>query len=1018
MYTILKYKIVLTLLFNSFLLLTHITAQTSVWDSLYNYTSDSLMGKKRYDEAFIVATKNLKQAESDFGKNHQNYLNTVLQLGEILFYNGKYTEGASFLAENIEFVKHSPYRDSIYYGKLLNLLGVIYRNGNELGKAEKAYSEALQFYAKRKSLYLKQYNSCLNNLATLYERIGKIDEAINFLAQAVENTPKTDASYTTKQGNLAILYKNKGRFKEALQMAHQALLNTSKTDKNYIYRLHSLSLLYSDINLKEKALEYALQALAIVEQNQEKNSPNHSMVANDLAVFYNELNQYEKALPYALEAVKIEAPRKEQSTGYYSYLAVLAECYTHLSRWQEGMPLALEAVQKTAIKPGKMSQNYFNALGVLARTYEKKGDIGKTIELYQEFIDSSKTVWSETEDRHIKVLTYLVPLYNQQKQFDKSTTLLKKLASNMNKQVLYNLDVLDEYGKEIFINNFIKDYEPLLFSQIKNLPQPDKDLIKYAYEAELTIKGIILGSTQAFRQLVEKSKTTIDVNKPKPETQNSQLFIQWTALKEGISTAYTRKAPQNHIDSLNNQLSALEEQLMTQMPELKQINRKTIRYQDIKNKLAPGACAIEFVHFRYHDNEKLTDSVLYGALIARPNQTTPEFVYLCTENDLKTILINSKNAQQLYATRGATKSNKAKLKTKFKGTRISNTEGGTLFAQALHDLVWKPLRSYLDSVTTIYYAPSGLLHRVAFAALPTNETDVLSDAYKLHALSSTRELMQLDTATQRKIVPQNVLIYGGIRYEADSVALAKAYSAAPKNKIASNQSRSGEANIAWQYLDGTRRETERITALFKRKNVKIQVKKGFAASEDDFKNLTATAINSGVYDEKVSPSILHIATHGFFFPNPTENKALASAFQASNNPLIRSALVMAGANRVWLGNMPYAGREDGILTAYEISNMNLSGTKLVVLSACETGLGDIQGTEGVYGLQRAFKMAGVDYILMSLWQVPDRQTAELMEKFYTKLLDGASISSAFEQAQQAMKEKYPPYYWAGFVLMR
>jgi CHAT domain-containing protein len=138
----------------------------------------------------------------------------------------------------------------------------------------------------------------------------------------------------------------------------------------------------------------------------------------------------------------------------------------------------------------------------------------------------------------------------------------------------------------------------------------------------------------------------------------------------------------------------------------------------------------------------------------------------------------------------------------------------------------------------------------------------------------------------------------------------------------------------------------------------------------------------------------------------------------ASNPLIRSGLVMAGANRVWLGQKPFADFEDGILTAYEISLMNLSNTKLVVLSACETGLGDIEGSEGVFGLQRAFKMAGVPYTMMSLWSVPDEQTAELMIQFYTYLIDNQFITTAFSNAQRAMQKKYPPYYWAGFVLVR
>ena len=136
--------------------------------------------------------------------------------------------------------------------------------------------------------------------------------------------------------------------------------------------------------------------------------------------------------------------------------------------------------------------------------------------------------------------------------------------------------------------------------------------------------------------------------------------------------------------------------------------------------------------------------------------------------------------------------------------------------------------------------------------------------------------------------------------------------------------------------------------------------------------------------------------------------------------MIRSGLILAGANQVWKGGKPLANTEDGILTAYEISQMNLSNTELVVLSACETGLGDIQGNEGVYGLQRAFKIAGVKYLVMSLWQVPDRPTQEMMALFYENWLEQkSSIPDAFRVAQDEMRARYPdePYKWAGFVLV-
>ena len=151
------------------------------------------------------------------------------------------------------------------------------------------------------------------------------------------------------------------------------------------------------------------------------------------------------------------------------------------------------------------------------------------------------------------------------------------------------------------------------------------------------------------------------------------------------------------------------------------------------------------------------------------------------------------------------------------------------------------------------------------------------------------------------------------------------------------------------------------------------------------------------------------------------NEERQTAFKLSENPLLRSGLIFAGANPAWT-NPDYVNTstDDGILTAYEISNMDLRNVKLVVLSACETGLGDIKGSEGVFGLQRAFKLAGVKNIIMSLWKVPDEKTKELMLLFYQNCFNGRSVNEAFKSAQEEMRNKYPtfPYYWAGFTLLQ
>ena len=191
---------------------------------------------------------------------------------------------------------------------------------------------------------------------------------------------------------------------------------------------------------------------------------------------------------------------------------------------------------------------------------------------------------------------------------------------------------------------------------------------------------------------------------------------------------------------------------------------------------------------------------------------------------------------------------------------------------------------------------------------------------------------------------------------------------------------------------------------------------GINGSEEVFKSLSNQNIN-----------VLHIATHGFFFPDEKEkpeelDRMVLMGEQKIRyipNPLRRSGLILAGGNRTWNGEESIAGMEDGILTALEISEMNLQNAELVVLSACETGLGDIKGGEGVFGLQRAFKLAGVKTIIMSLWKVPDGSTSEMMQLFYSKWLGGMDKREAFRETQREMHKRYPqsPKDWAGFVML-
>jgi CHAT domain-containing protein len=194
-------------------------------------------------------------------------------------------------------------------------------------------------------------------------------------------------------------------------------------------------------------------------------------------------------------------------------------------------------------------------------------------------------------------------------------------------------------------------------------------------------------------------------------------------------------------------------------------------------------------------------------------------------------------------------------------------------------------------------------------------------------------------------------------------------------------------------LEGTEKEVNEIAALLQKRMWQTEVLIAEKASEGALKNVR-------------NPQILHLATHGFFVPSTGEQNQPAYL-----EAMLQSGIILASANR------PLPGQEDGILTAYESMNLDLDSTQLVVLSACETGLGTIEAGEGVYGLQRTLKVAGAQTILMSLWKVDDMATQELMLLFYQKWIKTSSMHSAFRWAQQELRKKYPQsYYWGAFVM--
>jgi len=313
--------------------------------------------------------------------------------------------------------------------------------------------------------------------------------------------------------------------------------------------------------------------------------------------------------------------------------------------------------------------------------------------------------------------------------------------------------------------------------------------------------------------------------------------------------------------------------------------------------------------------------------------------------------------------------------------------------ERLTKFIWENISKVIPNVSKIYYLPIGKFNQIALGSLYMGKNRYLCDIINLHLLQDPSSLVNKEQllADSYLFTSSNkyrmVSLWGGIDYGENT----KLFSGNNRRSAIKR----GESIVP---LIFTKLEVEKISSMLKEKAIANKVYENAMATKTSFKK------RSGKGDY-----ILHISTHGFF----NDSTSLS-------NSMLSSGLFFAGANNYWCDNYAQIGKgkDDGILRSAEIANINLSGCSLVVLSACETGLGFSDSSEGVYGLQRAFKLAGAKKILMSLWEVDDRATTILMTNFYRYLLEGKDANTALEISKKVVRNQYPsPEEWGAFVLL-
>lgn len=622
----------------------------------------------------------------------------------------------------------------------------------------------------------------------------------------------------------------------------------------------------------------------------------------------------------------------------------------------------------------------------LAELYLKRNQIelaeNKCIDLINRLENTYST---ETEQGFLHYVDATIILSRCSKfrnKMNEAVMYAKQTADILSQHIMDKIMTLPPHDRTAFWNH----YKPWYLNTLPILAYESKDsmLLRSSYEAVLRGKGLLLNTEMAMRQAIQNCN---DEEIKQMLTNRDRLVKEYNMLTTGVNSSsssdYILKK-----EILREQLDMAEISLSNKSYAFEAYrHRLDVNMNQVATLLHANEVAIEFI-----DIDEGQDTAYY-ALVLRKDQQIPNMLRLCTASQL---------------------------------TQLESFD--YFLTDYLYNLLWLPLMPLLDGVDTIYFSPSGIFHTTAIEYLPIDkEGHTIQDIYKMFRLSSTREIVfARDSKYIDEGIRGNGVLYGGLDYDVSEKDLKK------------NSQRNSLSEQQFSFIsDFTRTANFKRSSVTKLKGALLEINdiKPFVKHIDKIDSVITVTGQQGTETsfKMISskyPHLLHIATHGFYFTqeeieqmkrNGFFNKLVEEGNDIEENELLRSGLLFAGANHILRGNKLPLGMDDGILTTKEIAMLDLTGLDMAVLSACQSGIGDIS-SEGVSGLQRGFKKAGVHSLLMSLWKVDDTATQLLMKSFYEHLSQNQDKRQALQLAQKQLKEyeggKYDdPFFWAAFILL-
>jgi CHAT domain-containing protein/Flp pilus assembly protein TadD len=868
--------------------------------------------------------------------------------------------------------------------------------------------ESEERYKKNQKLLYQAYKAGENKEITALEKASDYNEvgemmyasnkfktAENSFNEAIKiflnENDTLSPTYALTLSNLGLLYHTTGRYIQSENFTKKALdIRKSVMDKSapYASSVNNLAVLYKDMGRYNESEQLISDAISLNENSVGKSSVPYALSLNNQAMLFQAMGrdaQAESILKQALEIA--DKTLKEKSTNYVRLMMNLALLYQDMGKYNDAETLYLKALK---IKEGKLGTNhpdYAHLLNELASLYMVMGKPEKVEELLKKSINIYKKNFGENHPSYANAISNLGNFYRVSSRISDAEPLLKQglgirketlgenhpdyINSLENLGLLYwqkgNLPEASSLLKQVQNKNIemINTYfAPLseaektkLWDKIRPKFQRFNSFVASAMSSDPSLAGDMYNYHLSTKALLLNS-----TNKVKQQILNGtdkdlkQEYLAWLDEKEHLSRLYT--------------LSKVE--LAEEKINLDSIEKAT-------NAREKALSAKSKIFSQEYKKEMITFKDVMKNLT--PEEAAIEIIHFHKFDKISTDTVNYAalilTKESLSGPQLVLLDNGNQLEKRYYNY-YKNAINQKLKDEYSYDQYWARIEKAIPGKQTIYLSLDGIYNQINLNTLLSPQGFYVLDKKNLEIITNTKEIIRLKN-DKGATVNNNAVLIGFPDYGTKGTV---------------------------EKLPGTKVELDNIKKLLTVSRYSVKELTGQEASEEKIKTLK-------------SPKILHIATHGFFLPESDNNEDEEKVFgiasgKANENPLFRSGLLLSGAENAMEG----ANNGNGILTAYEAMNLLLDNTEIVILSACQTGLGDVKNGEGVYGLQRAFQVAGAKSIIMSLWKVNDEATQQLMSSFYKNYALTNNKLSAFKKAQIELKAKFKdPYYWGAFVMV-